>query len=66
MIDDPTFNDRAGEPDPGNLFDKTNEDFNTAIIYHRALDGGPHVTPEDLARLEADRLPPEAWQGGEW
>ena len=48
---------RDDGPDPGNLVDRIDEEDRAGLhVDHRALGGGPHVTPEDVERHEADLL----------
>ena len=53
----------ASSLDPGNLVDLLDEGI-AVRVDHTALDGGQHVTIEDLDRIAADLLPMSSWKGG--
>jgi hypothetical protein len=54
----PVDADPLGEDtDPGNLAHTIDESFRENMyVEHRAIDGTAHVLPEDVERVEADRL----------
>ncbi len=65
MLTRETDEDNTNGHDPGRLRDQIDPAvWEILRVDHVALDGGPHVTPEDLERLAADLLPIAAWTGG--
>lgn len=54
----------AFDHDPGNLADQIDPVAVPLMRHeHTALNGAPHVTPEQLERIAADTLPPALWRG---
>lgn len=53
------------EPDPGDLVDRIDEEELARLhTDHVALDGEPHVLPEDLERHAAEKIALARWGGG--
>jgi hypothetical protein len=65
LIGPPALGVTNGE-DPGDLTDRVDTVVLRVriVIYHRGLDGAPHIPGDEIERITADLLPAELWRGG--